>query len=80
MSLNQLTPFSFSFINSSEQCVDFIKILSKVYMKSTMDTIIRVKIYVLPLKMIWYHIVKQSQVVSGFNAQVKINMFWTLTL
>ena len=63
MPVNYLTPFNFSFINSGEQWVEFIKILSKVYMKSIMDTIIRVEMYVLPLKMIWYHIVKQSLVV-----------------
>ena len=62
-SVNKLTPLNFSYINSGEQWVNSIKILSKVYMKSIMDTIIRVEIYVLPLKMIWYNIVKQSLVV-----------------
>ena len=46
MSVNELTPFIFSFINSGEQWVNLIKIMSKVYTKSIMDTIIRVEMYV----------------------------------
>ena len=33
-------------------------------MKSVMDTIIKVEIYVMPLKMIWYDIVKQLLLLS----------------